>query len=86
MKKLKERKLRLHRETLKNLSHESLTRVVGGGTIDCTLDLTCDANCTGESDHFTCGGQPICQSNPTVCGDVTCVSCRDTLCASDCGC
>jgi hypothetical protein len=67
MKKNAPPKLALHRETLRNLSYDSLFRVRGGGptaaTTCCTMagcTLACSADCPPQSDDCSPSTIPEC--------------------------
>jgi hypothetical protein len=67
MKRTTPSKLALHRETLRTLSHDSLSRVRGGGptaaTTCCTMgDCTtgCSADCPPQSDDCSPSTLPEC--------------------------
>jgi hypothetical protein len=50
-------KLHLHRETLRNLTHESLGAAIGGVSVGCTANPTrcnVDSNCTSCDLTDTC--------------------------------
>ena len=85
MKKRKRSKLKLNRETLRNLDPDKLSQVAGAG--QCTSDR-CSNNCTGE--NCTGGGSEcVCPLTdhgetdqgcgfPTVVGCTLCCTCAPT--------